>query len=408
MTTKSPRHRWTFQARFRRHAFGWKSRPAAERVRQAIGEIQRVARKDPLLAASGAVLFLERVSPAIEQVDSSSGALGGAVNRAIEQLVPIIAAAPADRAMREAWLERLYEAHAADHVPYIESLAGHWGELCVFADLASAWADRLLPTTSAVLGPGPDAGAFFHGTFACLSALHHAGRHDELLTLLESVSFWPYKRWAAKSLAATGRPDEAIDLAEASRGPWTSSADVDALCENVLLACGRVDDAYDRYAHRASVRTTYLATFRAIAARYPQKAPAELLADLVSGSPGEEGKWFAAAKGAGLFDEALELAAREGTDPQTLARAARDFAAKRPEFAASVGVLALRGFAHDRIDDFPPHVIRSAFADTVRAAEAAGRLDDVRGQIDAIAGHGRASVRIILRTELDRTELERG
>lgn len=44
-------------------------------------------RSDPVLAAEGAVLFLEKVSPALEHVDSSSGAIGTAVNHAIEELV---------------------------------------------------------------------------------------------------------------------------------------------------------------------------------------------------------------------------------------------------------------------------------------------------------------------------------
>src|SRR4029450_6138366 len=82
-------HRWEFAARFRRHAFGWRSAPAIERVRQAVAEIKAVARRDALLAADGAVVFLERVSPALEQVDSSSGAIGTAVNQAIRQLVAV-------------------------------------------------------------------------------------------------------------------------------------------------------------------------------------------------------------------------------------------------------------------------------------------------------------------------------
>ena len=63
---RQTRHRWAFQTRFRRHAFGWRSQPAVERVRQAVAEIKGVARKDPVLGAEGAVLFLERVSPALE------------------------------------------------------------------------------------------------------------------------------------------------------------------------------------------------------------------------------------------------------------------------------------------------------------------------------------------------------
>src|SRR5487761_1287736 len=90
------RHRWQFAARFRRNAFGWRSQPAIARVREAVVEIRKVARRDPVLAAAGAVLFLEKVSPALEHVDSSSGAIGAAVNRSIEDLVPLIAAAPVD------------------------------------------------------------------------------------------------------------------------------------------------------------------------------------------------------------------------------------------------------------------------------------------------------------------------
>src|ERR1035437_5473375 len=68
-------------------------------------------------SAAGAVIFLERVSPALEQVDSSSGAIGSAVNRTIDELTAIIASAPVDRATREAWLERLWSAHEKDEVP---------------------------------------------------------------------------------------------------------------------------------------------------------------------------------------------------------------------------------------------------------------------------------------------------
>lgn len=84
-------YKWQFKPRFRLHAFGWKSQPAITRIKEAVSEIKKVAKKDPLLAAEGAVCFLERVSPAIEQVDGSSGSIGTAVNYSIESLVPIIA-----------------------------------------------------------------------------------------------------------------------------------------------------------------------------------------------------------------------------------------------------------------------------------------------------------------------------
>src|SRR5229473_3070022 len=92
--------RWQFAARFRRNAFGWRSQPAIQRVQEAASEIRKVRRTDPVLAAEGAVLFLERISPALDHVDSSSGAIGTAVNHAIEELVAVIAKAPVEASKR--------------------------------------------------------------------------------------------------------------------------------------------------------------------------------------------------------------------------------------------------------------------------------------------------------------------
>jgi hypothetical protein len=80
---------------------------------------------------------------------------------------PASAAAPADAATRAAWLERLFEAHAADEIPYIEQLADHWGELCASADVACRWVDRLLDVTRMALSPDPNLRGHFHGTSAC-------------------------------------------------------------------------------------------------------------------------------------------------------------------------------------------------------------------------------------------------
>ena len=103
-----------------------------------------------MLAADGAVLFLEKVSLALEHVDSSSGAIGTAVNHAIEELVSVIAKAPADLSRRAKWLERLWDAYLADAMPYIETLSDFWGELCVTKELASIWADNLIEPLEAV------------------------------------------------------------------------------------------------------------------------------------------------------------------------------------------------------------------------------------------------------------------
>ena len=102
-----------------------------------MAEIKQVARKEPVLAAEGAVTLLEKISPALEQVDSSSGALGSAVNKAIETLVPLIVKANVEPKQRQRWLDRLWQALQDDEIPYIELLSDHWGELCVTPDMAS-------------------------------------------------------------------------------------------------------------------------------------------------------------------------------------------------------------------------------------------------------------------------------
>ena len=235
MNVEPATHKWEFQARFRRHAFGWRSRPAILRIKQAVSEIKKAVRRDPVLAADGAVLLLERISPALENVDSSSGAIGTVVNNAIAQLVPIIIDAPADATTRERWLERLWEAYQADEMPYIEQLGDYWGELCASKELAAAWANRLLGITRLALSPDKSVRGFFCGTSACLSALYRAERYQEIVELVGEKEIWSYKSWAVKALAAAGKKSEAIRCAEASRGSWTSDSAVDRLCEEIVL-----------------------------------------------------------------------------------------------------------------------------------------------------------------------------
>jgi hypothetical protein len=44
-----PAYLLEFKPRFRRHAFGWRSRPAIQRIKEATTEIKKVARTEPLL-----------------------------------------------------------------------------------------------------------------------------------------------------------------------------------------------------------------------------------------------------------------------------------------------------------------------------------------------------------------------
>ena len=270
---RAQKHKWIFQARFRAHAFGWKSQPAITRVREAVSEIKKVARKDPILGAEGAVLFLQRVSAALERIDSSSGSMGTAVNNALHALVPIICEAPADDATRDEWLARLWQAYLDDAMPYIEALAEFWGDLCVTPRRASQWADDLAPFVRASWSRG---NGYYNGTAACLSCLLAAGRHDELLALIEHAPYiwWFYRQYGVRALAALGRVDEAIEYAHASLGLNDSEAALARLCEEVLLAARRVDEAYERYAIAGNQANSRLATFRAIARKYTRQREA--------------------------------------------------------------------------------------------------------------------------------------
>ncbi|MGD0838190.1 MAG: hypothetical protein ABSB49_16250 [Polyangia bacterium] len=404
--TKIASHKWEFKARFRRHALGWRSQPAIQRVKQAVAEVKKVAKKEPAVAAEGAIAFLERVSPALDHVDSSSGAIGSAVNWAIAELVQIIAVAPADAATRDAWLERLWDAYQDDEIPYIESLGDHWGELCVSKELASKWADQLMGTVKMAWSPDPQLRGFFKGTTNCLSALLAAERYDELEALVETApqhKMWHYRQYAVKALAAMGKNSEAIRYAESERGINDSPIAIARVCGEILLSSGLVDEAYRRYAIEANQGTSNLSTLRAVTKKYPGKDPADIINDLVASTPGEEGKWFAAAKDAGYLDVALQLASRTPCDPRTLTRAARDFAESNPQFAAGAGFAALNWLAQGYGYEVTSADVWAAYSQTMKVAERAGKAAEMKDDIRKLAssyGSGGNFVAQVLHREL--------
>ena len=371
-------HKFQFAPRFRRRAFGWKSNTPIARIKEALTEIKSVAKKEPVLAADGAVLFLEKLAPAIEQVDSSSGGIGSAVNRAIETIVPIIAKVDVSRPVREKWLDRLWDALQEDDMPYLEYLGEFWGDLCKTPEIASYWADYMSPTLTTMWDHCARTGeyGYYKGTTACLSAMYAAGRHDELLALIAKSEYrhksWHNRMWGAKALAAAGKHAEAIRYAEDSKGLNAPLTAIAAFCEGVLLDAGFADEAYASYAVEATYATTNLATFKAIVKKYPHMPRETILRDLVASEPGNEGKWFAAAKDAGLFELAIELANRSPSDPRTLIRAARDFSLERPEFALAAGMTALRGIAKGWGYDITGSDVLDAYAAVLAAADAAG------------------------------------
>jgi len=106
--------------------------------------------------------------------------------------------------------------------------------------------------------------------------------------------------------------------------------------------------------------------------KYPHKPKTTILTDLVAHTPGEEGKWFAAAKSAGLFEDAIVLANRSPCDPKTLNRAARDFVDKNPNFAIEAGITSLRWLVDGYGYDITSADVLAAYTHTMNAAPMAG------------------------------------
>lgn len=386
MGKSSPeKYAWQFRARFRAKAYGWKSsKLAAQRLKEAVKEIAQVARHDPVVAAEGAILLIQRLSPAFDQVDDSWGALQTAIYHTLEALVPLIAEAPADRKLRSKWLEKLWEAFQNDQMPWIEGLGDRWGELCGSPELANQWADILVQPLR-IMRREKERSGYYQGSCAALSSLLHADRYEELLDFLEwdRLRLWSHRRYGVEALAAMGRIDDAIDYARASAGLNDPVHERASVCERILLAAGRSEDAYREFALPANTSSTYLATFRNIAKKYPSIEPARILGDLIRSTPGEEGKWFATAKDLGFYDLAAELARRSPTAPQTLVRAARDFNESQPRFAMEVALAALNWMIAGYGFDLTASDVFTAYR---LALAAAGKLDETAETIQRIQG----------------------
>jgi hypothetical protein len=96
-------HRWAFKSCFRARAYGWRgSDTASRRLKEAVAEIRTVAKANPVAGGEGAVALMERLWPALQDIDTSSGALGRAVNTTLDALIPILIAAPATPKVRGA------------------------------------------------------------------------------------------------------------------------------------------------------------------------------------------------------------------------------------------------------------------------------------------------------------------
>src|ERR1043165_1203202 len=97
LLSMAAKHTWEFKSRLRARAFGWRgSHLACQRLKEAVAEVKKVARTDPVTAGDGFVTLMERIWPAFQNIDTSSGALGAAVYWAQEELLPVASQAAAD------------------------------------------------------------------------------------------------------------------------------------------------------------------------------------------------------------------------------------------------------------------------------------------------------------------------
>ncbi|MEE3504130.1 hypothetical protein [Acidiphilium acidophilum] len=218
-------YKWQFRSTFRANAFGWNgSRLAADRLRATVAEIRSIAKTDPLLAGEGVILLAERIWPSLQSIDSSSGALGSAVSRTLDDLIPILIAAPATPTVRGKWLARLFEAVQEDGVDFLSPLEERWGEIAQYPELMEEYADRLIGTVRLAWA---DHAAFPYvtGTSICLSCLLELGRYDELQELLaiRRIKFWPWHRFGAEALVRQELWEGAIAYAEAARDQTNSN-----------------------------------------------------------------------------------------------------------------------------------------------------------------------------------------
>ncbi|MEA3280816.1 MAG: hypothetical protein U9Q38_09500, partial [Thermodesulfobacteriota bacterium] len=257
------------------------------------------------------------------------------------ELIPILIKAPADKATREKWLEQLFDAVLDDGVQYLSPVEERWGEICVFPELTNKWTDRILP----LLKDGwrnQNVSNYVVMTDICLSCLLESGRYIELehLLSLRSADFWSYDKYWAEALKHQGLVDRAISFAESRLKDDYDRIDILEFCESVLLNADRKEEAYLRYGIMIRTGTTYLAQYRSILKKYPERDPRKILMDLIESS-GDKAAWFSSARQAGFLNIAEECAFSGIVNPKTLIRAARDAKESDPRFTSRIAYRAI-------------------------------------------------------------------
>lgn len=316
-------------------------------------------------------------------MDSSSGALGNAVYKAVETLSQVIAEGSSGAGHAER-LERLFQALQDDGYGYLDNLGQHWGQLCASRELASHWADRLAGTVRTVFtAPGFNC---FSGTSAAFSSLLAAGRYDEILELLSlekhQPPLWHDRRYGVEALKALGRTEDALAMAESLclNDPSTT---VGLECEQLLIDLDREEEAYRSYGLTLQRATNHKLTFKAICRRYPKKRPEQILRDLLGSSDGKQGQWLTAAVELKLFDVALECARVGPCNPSKMHRAV---AKLPPEQAHELALLTVQAYLRGWAYEVSYLEFSQAVEDALARARAVGEEGRTRALLEEWAG----------------------
>jgi len=350
-------------------------------MKEAVSEIKKIAKKDSSLAGEGTIELFVRLYPALMHIDSSSGALGTAMHKTIDALIPILIKADWDINTRGRWLDNLYQAIIDDGWGTFDDLRGYWGEICVYPGLAHIWADMFVSTVKEVYAS--EGSSFFVGTEMCLSCLVFTERYNELQELLQlrKKPWWTYNRFWAMALVKQGKKQEALDYAEqliSERNADYENTEINEFCESVLIDMDRIEEAYNKYGLKFPSYGTNLNIYRSICKKYPTIDKRKILLDCIE-KKGDEGKWFASAKNAGFLDIAVQCAKSNSSDPNTLLRACRDFADKDFPFALVVGVLGIvRLLSGSFYDEVTATDVACAYQQVEKIAEDKGKLADFK------------------------------
>jgi hypothetical protein len=301
----------------------------------------------------------------------------------------------------------LFEAVQNDGVEYLSPLEERWGEIAQYRDLMDEYANLMIGLVRQAWRLDQKF-AHIKGLSICLSCLLERGRYDDLQELLAIYhgKFWPWHRYGAEALVRQGFWEAALAFAEDARAKTHQGfyeTSIDRFCETLLIKRGRREEAYRRYGLRAANGATNLATYRSLIRAYPERDRRQVLLDLIE-TRGDKGKWFAAAKDGGLFDIAIECAASPGADPSTLVRAARDFQAKEPKFAATVALLAVSSFLNDGGYDPSPSEAADAVTYLLSASRVIAAHEWALGELAKLSVQrcvpGRESFQMAIKTAL--------